>query len=145
MELLNINYNEDINSDNASHYGATRMDASSIIEQLGHKRNFKSKEQRRLEFTPAKISEKYNLSGIINFVLETTQSGIPTMEPSTQETTSNNNVDDLPLKEKQNPRFWGFTPSAETLNGRLAMIGFVAALLLELFSGQGILHLLNLL
>lgn len=32
----------------------------------------------------------------------------------------------------------GFTPQAETLNGRLAMIGFVALLLLEVVTGHGI-------
>ncbi len=35
---------------------------------------------------------------------------------------------------------WGFTPQAEVWNGRLAMIGFSAAALIELFSGQGFLH-----
>jgi hypothetical protein len=35
---------------------------------------------------------------------------------------------------------WGFTPQAESWNGRMAMIGFVAALAIELFSGQGLLH-----
>jgi len=35
---------------------------------------------------------------------------------------------------------WGFTPEAEIWNGRLAMIGFLAAALIELFSGQGFLH-----
>jgi hypothetical protein len=35
---------------------------------------------------------------------------------------------------------WGFTPQAEVWNGRFAMIGFVAALLTEYFSGQGVLH-----
>ncbi len=119
------------------------MDASPIIRNSANKIKFKSREQIGFEFTSVKISEKYNLLDIVNFVLETTQSGIPTMEPSTQKTTSNN-VDDLPLEEKQNPRFWGFTPGAETLNGRLAMIGFATALLLELFSGQGVLHFLNL-
>jgi len=39
---------------------------------------------------------------------------------------------------------WGFTPQAESWNGRLAMIGFVSALLVELFSGQGVLHFWNL-
>lgn len=32
----------------------------------------------------------------------------------------------------------GFTPQAEILNGRLAMIGFVSLLLLEVATGQGI-------
>ncbi len=35
---------------------------------------------------------------------------------------------------------FGFTPKAENLNGRLAMIGFAAALIIELVSGQGVLH-----
>jgi hypothetical protein len=35
---------------------------------------------------------------------------------------------------------FGFTPQAELWNGRLAMIGFLAAVLIELFSGQGVLH-----
>lgn len=35
---------------------------------------------------------------------------------------------------------FGFTPQAELWNGRLAMIGFVAAVLVELFSGEGVLH-----
>jgi Chlorophyll A-B binding protein len=39
---------------------------------------------------------------------------------------------------------WGFTPQAESWNGRFAMLGFVAALLTELFSGQGVLHFYNL-
>ncbi|MBF2088677.1 MAG: high light inducible protein [Synechococcales cyanobacterium K44_A2020_017] len=32
----------------------------------------------------------------------------------------------------------GFTPYAELLNGRLAMIGFVSMLLFEAFAGQGL-------
>lgn len=40
--------------------------------------------------------------------------------------------------------FWGFTPQAESWNGRLAMIGFSSVVLVELFSGQGILHFWNL-
>jgi hypothetical protein len=35
---------------------------------------------------------------------------------------------------------WGFTPQAEIWNGRLAMIGFLAATLIQLFSDQGLLH-----
>lgn len=34
----------------------------------------------------------------------------------------------------------GFTPQAEIWNGRLAMIGFVAALLTEILASQGVLH-----
>ncbi|AFZ29373.1 high light inducible protein [Gloeocapsa sp. PCC 7428] len=32
----------------------------------------------------------------------------------------------------------GFTPHAELLNGRLAMIGFVSLLVLEVVTGQGL-------
>jgi Chlorophyll A-B binding protein len=39
---------------------------------------------------------------------------------------------------------WGFTPQAELWNGRIAMIGFTAALLTELLANQGILHFWNL-
>ncbi len=35
---------------------------------------------------------------------------------------------------------WGFTPQAEIWNGRLAMIGFVGAILVEVISNQGFLH-----
>lgn len=39
---------------------------------------------------------------------------------------------------------FGFTSFAENWNGRLAMIGFSAALLVELTTGQGVLHFLGL-
>jgi Chlorophyll A-B binding protein len=39
---------------------------------------------------------------------------------------------------------WGFTPQAESWNGRFAMLGFVAMLLTELLSNQGVLHFYNL-
>ena len=42
--------------------------------------------------------------------------------------------------ENTNKTKFGFTNSAENLNGRLAMIGFAAALIIELVSGQGVLH-----
>jgi hypothetical protein len=42
--------------------------------------------------------------------------------------------------ENRNEFKFGFTPGAENWNGRLAMIGFVAALIIELVSGQGVLH-----
>ncbi|PZO60272.1 MAG: high light inducible protein [Phormidesmis priestleyi] len=38
----------------------------------------------------------------------------------------------------------GFTEFAETWNGRLAMIGFVAAMVTEFVSGKGILEQLGL-
>lgn len=37
----------------------------------------------------------------------------------------------------------GFTPQAERLNGRLAMIGFVSLLALEILSGHGIVGFLS--
>ncbi|MEC4983161.1 MAG: high light inducible protein [Oscillatoria sp. PMC 1068.18] len=42
--------------------------------------------------------------------------------------------------EERNAWKFGFTPQAEIWNGRLAQIGFLAAVLIELFSGQGLLH-----
>ncbi|KAB8330615.1 high light inducible protein [Scytonema tolypothrichoides VB-61278] len=45
-----------------------------------------------------------------------------------------------PVVDDRNAWRWGFTPQAEVWNGRLAMIGFSAAALIELFSGQGFLH-----
>ncbi|MBW4419353.1 MAG: high light inducible protein [Myxacorys californica WJT36-NPBG1] len=39
------------------------------------------------------------------------------------------------------PQF-GFTPKAELLNDRLAMIGFVSLLVLEALTGQGVLEFL---
>jgi hypothetical protein len=42
--------------------------------------------------------------------------------------------------ENRNGWNWGFTPQTENWNGRLAMIGFLAAALIELFSGKGFLH-----
>ena len=41
-------------------------------------------------------------------------------------------------------REWGFTSAAESLNGRMAMLGFVLAIVIEALSGQGVLHFLNL-
>lgn len=60
------------------------------------------------------------------------------MASSTKGTSSSSN---------RNAWIWGFTPHAELWNGRLAMIGFVSALLIEVFSGQGqgVLHFWNLL
>ncbi len=42
--------------------------------------------------------------------------------------------------ENRNSIEFGFNTSAENWNGRFAMIGFVAALIIELVSGQGVLH-----
>ena len=45
---------------------------------------------------------------------------------------------------KPEPAF-GWTPYAEQINGRFAMIGFAGLLLLELLTGQGLLTWLGLL
>ena len=47
-----------------------------------------------------------------------------------------------PITNPEERNAWksGFTPQAEIWNGRLAMIGFIAALLTELFANQGVLH-----
>jgi hypothetical protein len=45
--------------------------------------------------------------------------------------------------ENRNDVKFGFTPEAENWNGRLAMIGFIAAVITELVSGQGVLHFLG--
>jgi hypothetical protein len=42
----------------------------------------------------------------------------------------------------EQPQF-GFTEHAEQLNGRLAMIGFVALLALEIFTGHGVIGFLT--
>lgn len=47
------------------------------------------------------------------------------------------------MQDQNNTKF-GFTASAENLNGRMAMIGFVAAVITELATGQGVLHFLGL-
>ena len=53
---------------------------------------------------------------------------------------------ELSSQEKFNqpePAF-GWTPYAEQINGRFAMIGFVGLLLLELLTGQGLISWLGL-
>jgi Chlorophyll A-B binding protein len=52
-------------------------------------------------------------------------------------------VKDMQTKNQDDAKF-GFTPSAENLNGRMAMIGFIAAIVTELVTGQGTLHFLGL-
>ncbi len=46
----------------------------------------------------------------------------------------------IPSSNNRNRWAWGFTPQAELWNGRIAMIGFMAALLTELIANQGVLH-----
>jgi Chlorophyll A-B binding protein len=48
------------------------------------------------------------------------------------------------MQAKKDEAKFGFTGSAENLNGRLAMIGFVAAVITELVTGQGVVHFLGL-
>jgi hypothetical protein len=48
------------------------------------------------------------------------------------------------MQAKKEDTKFGFTPSAENLNGRMAMIGFIAAVVTELVTGQGVLHFLGL-
>ncbi|ASN78827.1 Ycf17 (chloroplast) [Porphyra umbilicalis] len=45
---------------------------------------------------------------------------------------------------KKNLWFWGFTDSAETWNGRLAMIGFITVVFIELVTSKGLLYLAGL-
>lgn len=47
--------------------------------------------------------------------------------------------------EDRNAWKFGFTPQAELWNGRFAMLGFVAALIVEYLTGNGTLHFLGLL
>jgi hypothetical protein len=65
----------------------------------------------------------------------TTRFGVAIMTTSTKEIASNN--------KDRNDWQWGFTPQAELWNGRFAMLGFVAALLTEWLSGEGVLHFYN--
>lgn len=46
--------------------------------------------------------------------------------------------------ENRNEIKFGFTNSAENWNGRLAMIGFISAIIVELVTGQGVLHFFGL-
>lgn len=48
------------------------------------------------------------------------------------------------ITEDRNAWKFGFTPQAELWNGRLAMIGFVAALIVEYMTGNGVLRFLGL-
>jgi Chlorophyll A-B binding protein len=45
-----------------------------------------------------------------------------------------------PKTEDRNAWVFGFTPQAEIWNGRLAMIGFIAAIVTEVLTKQGVLH-----
>jgi ferrochelatase len=43
------------------------------------------------------------------------------------------------------PWVWGFTTSAENWNGRMAMLGFLFTLVIESFTGKGVIHFLGVL
>nr|ASQ39928.1 hypothetical protein [Glaucocystis sp. BBH]ASQ39929.1 hypothetical protein [Glaucocystis sp. BBH] len=49
------------------------------------------------------------------------------------------------MQEDRNAWMWGFTSGSENWNGRLAMLGFIAALVTETLTGKGTLHFLGLL
>jgi hypothetical protein len=61
--------------------------------------------------------------------------------------TNLNNSPNQPIMNPEERNAWkgGFSPQAEIWNGRLAMLGFVVALAIELSSGQGVLHFWGLL
>jgi len=73
----------------------------------------------------------------IDLVLLTKTFGVVIM------TSSSTKVIPAAVNADRNQWRWGFTPQAEIWNGRFAMLGFVAALLTEYFSGQGVLHFYN--
>lgn len=50
-----------------------------------------------------------------------------------------------PVSDDRNGWRWGFTSPSESWNGRFAMIGFISAVAIEVFSGQGFLHFWNIL
>lgn len=58
------------------------------------------------------------------------------MSQTPQTTTTFNS----PEFKDRNAWVWGFTPQAEIWNGRFAQVGFVTAVLIELFFGKGFLH-----
>lgn len=53
-----------------------------------------------------------------------------------------NNTPTPPITDPTERNAWrtGFTAQAEIWNGRLAMIGFALAVLIELFTNEGVLH-----
>lgn len=62
-------------------------------------------------------------------------------ETTTSELTSEQSSQEL--FNQPEPAF-GWTPYAEQINGRFAMIGFVGLLLIEILTGQGLLSWLGL-
>jgi Chlorophyll A-B binding protein len=80
-------------------------------------------------------SKKKAFLSLINLVPTLIKFGVAIMTTSTKEIASNN--------KDRNDWQWGFTPQAEIWNGRFAMLGFMAALLTEWLSNDGILHFYN--
>ena len=78
---------------------------------------------------------KQALLSLVNLVPTPTRFGVAIMTTSTKELASNG--------KDRNDWQWGFTPQAELWNGRFAMLGFMAALLTEWLSGEGVLHFYN--
>ncbi len=64
---------------------------------------------------------------------------------SSTKVTATSNVGKAPLNKGRNGWVWGFTPQAELWNGRLAMIGSVSAVIVELLLSRSGLHVWNLL
>ncbi|MEO0456551.1 MAG: hypothetical protein AAF152_08205 [Cyanobacteria bacterium P01_A01_bin.114] len=48
------------------------------------------------------------------------------------------------LRHSKRQSVWGFTQSAESLNGRMAMLGIFFSIVIELLSGKGVLAFLQL-
>jgi hypothetical protein len=48
------------------------------------------------------------------------------------------------MLNNRDAKSWGFTQVAENLNGRMAMLGMGLAIVIELFSGKGVLAFLRL-
>jgi Chlorophyll A-B binding protein len=90
----------------------------------------------RVKTLLAAQTRKQALLSLVNLFLTPTRFGAAIMTTSTKEIASNN--------KDRNDWQWGFTPQAELWNGRFAMLGFIAALLTEWLSGDGILHFYNL-
>ena len=64
----------------------------------------------------------------------------------THDMEGHNNVyaKEIPMEYASADAGWGFNDRAEKLNGRLAMLGFVAAIITELATGEGLFHVLGL-
>lgn len=51
---------------------------------------------------------------------------------------------EIPMEFAAADAGWGFHERAEKLNGRLAMLGFIAAIITELVTGESLLQMLGL-